>query len=149
MPYPTTPFCLHLSAPGCPWICITYSSHSTKGGCLLSIVLKSSSIGSLKGKSKKNKSVTCMVFLGRKELTSGRLKVGASLHKAEYCCCQLIRVRKVSNMERARHWQCYWTLWLIMALSCTLLIIAGNTTLSESWTHWRNWYQGFCPFALC
>lgn len=148
MPCPTTPFCLHLSAPGCPWICITYPSRSKKEGCLLSIVLKESFIGSLKGKST-NTSLMCTVFLGRKELTSGRLKVGGSMHKAEYCCCWLIRVRKVSNVERVRHWQRYWTLWRIIALSCTLPIIVGNTTLSESWTHWRNWYQDFCPFELC
>lgn len=150
MPYPTTPLCPHLSAPGFPQICITYSSCSTKGSCLSPIALKANSIGSLKGNSKKkNKFVTFTVSLGRKELTSGRLKVGASLHKAEYCCSLLSRVRKASNMERVRHWQHYWTLWLIMALSCTLPIAVGNTTLSESWMHQRNWYQGFCPFALC
>lgn len=33
--------------------------------------------------------VTCGVSLGRKELTSGRLKVVANLHKAGYCCSLL------------------------------------------------------------
>lgn len=149
MPCPTIPLCLHLSAPGCPRICITYSSYSTKGSRLSTIGLKANSICSLKGNSKKNKFVTCTVSLGRKELTSGRLKVGVSLHKAEYCCSLLRRVRKVSNMEHTRHRQRYWTLRLIMALSCTLPIAVGNTILSESWTHRGNWYQDFCPFALC
>lgn len=149
MPCPTTPLCLLLSAPGYPQVCITFSSSSTKGSCLLSISLKENSIGSIKGNSKKNKFVTSTVSLARKELTSGRVKVGASLHKAEYCCTLLSRVRKVSNMDRVGHWQHYWTLWLIMVLSCTLPITVGNTILSESWMHWRNWYQDFCPIALC
>lgn len=99
---------------------------------------------------KKDKFVTCTVSLGKKELTSGRLRVVARLHEAEYCCSLPSRVRMEPNMDHTRQWQHHRTLWLLVASSCTLLIADDDAvTVSESWTHQRNGYQEFCPFALC
>lgn len=131
MPCPAIPLCLHLSAPGCPQICLTCSSCSIKPSCLLPVDFKANSIGGRKGSGKKDTFVTCGVSLGRKELTPGRLKVVAGLHKAEYCCSLL---QGGEGVQYGGVCQTLAALWTVMALSCTLLIAVANDPLKAERT---------------